>query len=100
VTARDLIDDHSIMRDRSVRSVTYIHMMLPRHEIVFANGVATESFHPSSAALASMGRSDQDRLYDRLPELKGNTDAFGPYARRVLSGSETAILQHYKQTRR
>ena len=100
VTARDLIDDHSILRDHSVRSVTYIHMMLPRHEIVFANSVATESFHPSSAALASMGRSDQDRLFDRLPDLKGNTDAFGPYARRVLSSSETAILQHYKQSRR
>ena len=100
VSARDLIDDYSIVRDYSVKSVTYVHMMLAQHEIVFANGVATESFHPSSAALASMGRSDQDRLFDRLPELRGNTDAFGPYARRVLSGSETAILQHYKRNQR
>ncbi len=99
VTARDLLDDHSILRDHSVRSVTYIHMMLARHEIVFANGVATESFHPSSAALASLGRADQDRLFDRAPELRGNTDAFGPYARRVLSESETAILRHYRRVR-
>ena len=99
VTARDLIDDQKILRDYSVKSVTYIHMMLERHEIVFANGVATESFHPSSAALASMGRSDQDRLYDRMPELRGNTDVFGPYARRVLSESETAIMQHYARNR-
>lgn len=99
VTARDLIDDHSILRDHSVKSVEYIHMMLPRHEIVFANRVATESFHPSSAALSSMEISEQDRLFDRLPELRGNTDMFGPYARRVLSGSETALLQYYGQNR-
>ncbi len=100
VTARDLIDDHRIIRDYSVKSVSYIHMMVPRHEIVFANGVATETFHPSSAALATMAQSDQNRLFDRMPDLRGDTDAFGPYARRVLTGSETALLRHYAQSRR
>ncbi len=99
VTARDLIDDHSVVRDHSVKSVEYIHMMLPRHEIVFANCVATESFHPSSAALSTMEISEQDRLFERMPELRGNTDMFGPYARRVLSESETALLQYYGQGR-
>lgn len=95
VAARDLIDDTAIMRDRSLRGVTYIHMMLPRHEIVFANGVATESFHPSSAALATMAQDDQDRLFARLPDIRGDTDAYGTYARRVLSVSEAAVLQHH-----
>ena len=54
VTARDLINDHSIIRDHGQREVTYIHMMLPKHEVVFANGVATESFHPASAELTMM----------------------------------------------
>ena len=94
VTARDLIDDHSILRDRSVRDVTYIHMMLPQHEIVFANGVATESFHPASAALATMAPDDQDRLFDRLPDVRGNADAYGAFARRLLTDSEAAILRH------
>lgn len=94
VTARDLVNDHSVIRDHAQKAVTYIHLMLPRHEIVFANGVATESFHPANAALATMQDDDRERLYDRMPELRAAPDAFGAYARRVLSDSETAILRH------
>lgn len=94
VTARDLINDHSIIRDHSQREVTYIHMMLPSHEIVFANGVATESFHPASAALSVMEDVSRDRMFDRLPDLRDSVHTYGDYARRVLSDSEAAILQH------
>jgi len=74
--------------------VTYVHMMLMQHEVVFANGVATESFHPASAALATMQSADQVRLFDKVPELQGNAHAYGPFARRVLTNSEAAILRH------
>lgn len=94
VSARDLIDDHSIIRDHSVKSVHYIHMMLPQHEIVFANGVETESFHPASAELASMSVMEQTRLFDRLPELKSDASSYGNYARRLLSKSDVAILKY------
>lgn len=94
VTARDLINDHSIIRDHSQRNVTYIHMMLPSHEVVFANGVATESFHPASAALSVMEDTSRDRMFDRLPDLRDGVHNYGDYARRVLSDSEAAILQH------
>ena len=93
VTARDLIDDVMVLRDRSQREVIYIHMMLPQHEIVMANNVPTESFHPASAALATMGQADQDRLYDRLPDLRDDPTSYGGHARRILSVSEAAILQ-------
>lgn len=94
VTARDLVNDHSIIFDHSVRDVTYIHMMLPQHEIVFANGVATESFHPASAAVANMQPNEVARMYDRLPEIRGDSQAYGIYARRVLADNEAAILRH------
>jgi len=94
VTARDLVNDHTIIRDHTTKSVTYIHMMLMQHEVVFANGVATESFHPASAALATMQTADQVRLFDKVPELQGNAHSYGPYARRVLTDSEAAILKH------
>ena len=93
VKALDLVDDHAILRDRSVREVTYIHMMLPQHQIVFANGVATESFHPASAALATMTPDDQDRLHDRMPDIATDPWSYGTHARRVLTRSEAAILQ-------
>ena len=51
VAARDLVNDSTIHRDRTLREVTYIHLLLPNHEIVFANAVETDSFHPASVAL-------------------------------------------------
>ena len=83
VTARDLINDHSIIRDHGQREVTYIHMMLPKHEVVFANGVATESFHPASAELTMMDENQRDRMFDRLPNQTGGVQNYGEYARRV-----------------
>ncbi len=94
VTARDLINDQTVYVDRTQREVTYIHLMLPSHQIVFANGVETESFHPASAALATMDNADKVRMFARLPDLNADVQSYGPYARRVLSDSEAAILRH------
>ncbi|MEN8897050.1 MAG: Hint domain-containing protein [Yoonia sp.] len=94
VTARDLINDRTIVREYGQREVTYIHMMLPSHEVVFANGVATESFHPASAQVAQMEVDQRARMFDRLPKLQDSVHNYGDYARHVLSDSEAAILQH------
>ncbi|SHE87621.1 Hint domain-containing protein [Loktanella atrilutea] len=94
VMARDLVDDALVLRDHGMRRVTYIHMMLAHHQIVFANNVATESFHPASAALSTMGDDDRDRMFSRLPALRHDIDAYGGHARRVLTRSEAVILCH------
>jgi len=93
VTARDLINDDTVLVDYVIPNVVYIHMMLAQHEIVFANGVATETFHPASAALASLRPEEQTRLLTRVPEINGNPMAYGGYARRRLSPSDAAVLQ-------
>ncbi|MGD9294602.1 MAG: Hint domain-containing protein, partial [Roseobacter sp.] len=46
VAAKDLIDGRLICTDVQARAVTYIHLLLPEHNVLWANGVATESFHP------------------------------------------------------
>lgn len=94
VAARDLVNDGSIYVDRSCREVHYIHMLLPAHEIVFANGVESESFHPASAGLESLGEDDRARLFAEVPEVVGDPNAYGGFARRVISAPEAAILRH------
>lgn len=94
VTARDLIDDQSVQVDRSRREVTYVHLLLPQHEVVFANRVETESFHPASAEMGGMGADDRDRLLSRLPQIARDPSAYGAFVRRPLSISEAAILRH------
>lgn len=94
VAARDLVDHDRVSVDLSVREVTYVHMLLPQHEIVFANGVESESFHPASAALSTLDAQDRARLAAMLPEVETRPESYGTYARRNLSASEAAILLH------
>ncbi|SHG87740.1 Hint domain-containing protein [Marivita hallyeonensis] len=94
VAARDLVDHDKVSVDLSVREVTYVHMLLPQHEIVFANGVESESFHPANAALSTLDAHDRSRLSEMLPSVENNPQSYGSYARRNLSASEAAILLH------
>lgn len=94
VTARDLINGSSVTVDTQMREVTYIHLLLDTHHIMWANGVETESFHPASAALDTLDASDRSRLMEEYPNLKFDPHTYGSYARRNLSASEAAILGH------
>jgi hypothetical protein len=94
VATRDLINNDSVVLDTEAREVTYIHMLLPRHEVVFANGLETESFHPANTALSTISEDDRARLLSGLPQIADNPHTYGAYARRNLSSSEAAILLH------
>ncbi len=84
VSARNLINGSTVWIDRLVREVTYVHVLFEHHEIVFANGLETESFHPAQAAL-----SDQHSKEVAAALPSGSQPDF---ARRVLSKSEAAIM--------
>lgn len=94
VTAKDLINGRSITVDMKVREVTYIHVLLEEHQILWANGLETESFHPASAAFATLDDADRQRLLAECPELEYDPHTYGRFARRTLSPSEAAILSH------
>jgi hypothetical protein len=94
VAAEDLVNDFSILVDHSVRDVTYIHVLLEQHQIIWANGLETESFHPANTELDTVAHDQRAGLLEILPEITSNPHAYGDYARRNLSGSEAAILRH------
>ena len=93
-SAKDLVDDHQIVVDRQMREVTYVHLLLSSHQIIVANGVQTESFHPASATFSALGEDDYRRLLDVVPEIATDPYNYGTYARRNLTASEAAILRH------
>ncbi len=84
VRAQDLLNDGSVVRDHAAREVTYVHILLEAHNIVWANGLETESFHPGFADLDAGQRA----------VLGGVIDGYGDPARRCLSQAEAAILRH------
>ncbi|KZZ20573.1 hemolysin-type calcium-binding protein, partial [Sulfitobacter sp. HI0082] len=94
VAAKDLINGRSVASDMSLREVTYIHVLLAEHQVMWANGVETESFHPASAPLTSLGAQDRARLLAAHPLLEADPHSYGEFARRNLSTSEAAILRH------
>ena len=85
VTAKDLINGTTITVDMQLREVTYIHVLLDEHQILMANGLESESFHPASAAFASLDQKDRKRLLVEYPELEYDPHTYGSFARRTLS---------------
>src|SRR6056297_995065 len=94
VSAKDLINGGTVCVDLAVREVTYVHLLLPSHQVLWANGVETESFHPASAALSALDEQDRKRLLQYNPHLEFEPQAYGGFARRNLNTSEAAILAH------
>jgi hypothetical protein len=94
VAAEDLLSDMAVTVDHALREVTYVHILLERHNIVWANGLETESFHPSNTALDMVEPAQRATLLGLLPGIADNPHTYGDYARRNISGSEAAILRH------
>jgi hypothetical protein len=94
VAAKDLINGKTITVDMQVREITYIHVLLERHQVLLANGLETESFHPASAALSTLDPNDRKRLLAEYPQLEYDPHTYGSFARRTLSPSEAAIMRH------
>ena len=91
IAAQDMVDGRAVRRDFGCTSARYIHLMLERHEIITANGVPCESFHPALAG----GRVLQwhARTLERaLPGITRDPWALGDPARRCLDRGEAAIV--------
>jgi hypothetical protein len=94
VAAKDLVNDRSIVVDRTQRSLEYIHLLFDAHQVIVANGLETESFHPDVADLDDVAGDQKARLLQRFPGLSKPYDTYGPAARRALNAAEAAILTH------
>ncbi|MFY0690617.1 MAG: Hint domain-containing protein [Paracoccaceae bacterium] len=94
IKARDLINDHSVFVDYAIREVTYNHLLLEEHQILWANGVQTESYHPANTTLQTIEDHQRAELLGLFPDIAADPYSYGPYARRNLDRSEAAILMH------
>ncbi len=94
VAAEDLLNDATITVDHDLREVTYVHLLLPQHNILWANGLETESFHPSNTSIDTIDEAQRGGLLALMPFADKTPHEYGDYARRNLSASEAAILRH------
>lgn len=54
--------------DETVQEVTYFHILLDRHEVIFAEGVPTESLYTGPQGLAALGAQARNEIARILPE--------------------------------
>jgi hypothetical protein len=92
IAAKDLVNGGSV-RVMEGGWVEYVHLLFDRHEVVFSQGLATESFLPGPQTARSFDREIVEEILTIFPEIDLATgDGYSPAARRTLKAHEAKVL--------
>ncbi len=92
VAAKDLLNDRSVTR-RCGGSVTYVHLMFDRHQVIYSEGLPTESFLPGPQTTSLFEQPVVDEICAIFPDLNPATGAgYSGAARRTLRRFEAQLL--------
>ncbi|HBZ45453.1 MAG TPA: hypothetical protein DEO85_15675 [Maritimibacter sp.] len=91
VPAKHLVNDTTV-RQLDVPEVTYYHILFESHEVVWANGAPSESFHPGHEGLGAIDPGAREELFTLFPNLRSDPNLYGSTARRVLRQFEARLL--------
>lgn len=91
--ALSLINDDTIITEAPDQDVEYIHLAFDAHEVVYAEGVEAESFHPFGQTVAKLTPEQRAELFAIFPELESASGEAYPSARHQLKAKEGRVLQ-------
>lgn len=92
VAAKDLVNDRSVRRIEG-DTVDYVHILFDKHQVVFSEGLATESFLPGPQTTKAFEQDIIDEICTIFPELDVLTgEGYSPAARRTLKHFEAKVL--------
>ena len=91
IAAKHLVNNTLIER-RVGGLITYYHILFDQHEVVFANGVACESFYPNTMALQALDKPSCDEVIALFPELHPMHHEAPVAARKILRKHEAKLL--------
>jgi hypothetical protein len=94
VKAKDLVNHIQIrQRPSSMETVTYVHLLFDQHEIVWGNGLASESYHPGRETIDSFDPETRAEVLELMPNLDSLCGfGYGPTARTVLKSREVPLV--------
>ena len=88
-----LVNGQSISVVPPLEPVVYIHLLFDAHEILWVDGLPSESFHPSDAGMDQLSNAARQEVYALFPALEqGGTMAI---AYPALNAVEAAVLGVY-----
>ncbi|WP_235008590.1 Hint domain-containing protein [Candidatus Halocynthiibacter alkanivorans] len=94
IAAKDLVNDHSIRRQPG-GSVTYVHLLFDHHQVIWSEGLATESFLPGPQVLQQFEQDTLGEICALFPELDPSTgQGYSAAARPLLKGYEARLLAY------
>lgn len=70
----------------------YYHLMFAQHEIIWANGIAAESFHPMHEGLKAFPSAMRAEIVARLRHIGCSPNTYGPTARMIAKPVEVRLL--------
>lgn len=86
-----LVNDTDIRVDTGANGVEYFHIAFDTHEVIYSEGLETESFHPAADTVSVLSEPQRDELYAIFPELEEGIAAM-PAARVGLRGRDGHAL--------
>ncbi len=72
--------------------VTYVHLMFDSHEVIYAEGAATESFFAGDVGVAAISGQAREDLFAAFPALRSDPTSYGNTARICLKAYEAKLL--------
>lgn len=90
--AKDVVNGKTVLR-LPMAEVEYFHLLFDRHEVIFAEGAPTESYHPLLGDSDTRAPETQDELLALFPELQAEAMLFGAAVRPTLTASEAGLFQ-------
>ena len=92
VAAKHLLNDRTVTRQVGGH-VDYVHLLFDEHQVIFSEGLATESFLPGPQTTDGFELEVLEEIISIFPELDPRTgEGYGPSARRTLKEFEAMVL--------
>lgn len=93
VAAKDLVNDTSVRQAASGTSVTYVHILFDQHQVIYSEGLLTESFLPGPQTMHGFEADTVNEICSIFPELDPETGlGYGAAARTSLKAYEAQLL--------
>jgi hypothetical protein len=90
--AKHLVNDSTVLRKEG-GEVEYFHILLDTHEIIYAEGCPSESFHPGQEGWRALDEEARAEILQLFPQLvAAQFDAYGDSARLTLKAYEAQII--------
>ncbi|MCP5000789.1 MAG: type I secretion protein, partial [Hyphomicrobiales bacterium] len=91
IPAKHLLNWDGVFRAEG-GEIEYFHMLFDKHEVVWAEGALSESFHPGEEAMDAINKDAREEILMLFPELAETTASYGGVVRPSLRAFEADVL--------